>query len=86
MDGGASTTMARAIPYDAAKPATPPAAASTSVSMSHSRAICIRVAPSATRTASSRRRRETRVSMRPDTLVHPITSSAITAASSAHSA
>ena len=78
--------MARAIQCDAAKPTTPPAVERMSVSTSHSQPTCIRVAPSATRTASSRRRRETRVSMRPDTLVHPITSRTITAASSAQSA
>ena len=81
---GASATIARAIEWEARRPAMPPASERIRVSIIHRRARAPRVAPSATSTACSRRRDETRVSMRPDRFAHPTSKRTPTAASNAH--
>ena len=57
---------------------------SHTVSAAHTLAIAARVPPTATRIASSRVRSATRVSIRPDTFAHAISSSTPTAPNSTH--
>src|SRR6185436_18724867 len=76
---GAAATITRAIQRALTRPSMAPAAHSTNVSASHNRAIAAGEAPSANRTACSRRRTAARVSIRPDTLAQPISSRTATA-------
>ena len=83
---GTSAGAARTIPAATARPAVPPATLRTTLSVSSWRTIRPRPAPSAPRTASSRRRAIPRASSRPATLAHAISSTSPVAAASIRSA
>ena len=84
--GGASATITFVSASPSPRPSTPPAPKSSAVSSAHCFPSLPCVAPSASRTAFSTRRDDTRVSISPDTFAHAMSSRSPTAANSAKSA